>query len=144
MDVSPQTTASRCIRVCAACMRTRTPPAHGRKPDARAATPSARYPGRSKERSMLNRLIRASAQQNGTAVCADFDRDTGRLRVFENGALRFEWFPPHSWFMIASVAGFSKWGCHPGEQELEAVLRDVLSRRPWVEGAANRSAAMRA
>jgi hypothetical protein len=112
-------------------------------PGSRAATPSARRQGRSKERSMLNRLIRASAQQNGTAVCADFDRDTGRLRVFENGALRFEWFPPHSWFMVASAAGLSKWGCHPGEQELEAVLRDVLARRPW-EAAANRSAAMRA
>jgi hypothetical protein len=90
---------------------------------------------RGKEQSMLNRLTRASVQLNGTTACADFDRDTGRLRIFENGALRFEWFPPHSWFMISSAAGFSKWGCHPGENELEAVLHETLSRRPWIETA---------
>jgi hypothetical protein len=91
--------------------------------------------GKTKERSMLNRLTRASTQHKGTTVSADFDRDTARLRVIENGAVLFEWFPPHSWSMISMAAGTSKWGFHPGEKELVAVLREVLSRRPWIETA---------
>jgi hypothetical protein len=38
-----------------------------------------------------------------------------------------EWFPPQSWFTIASVAGARDWGTRPSKDELEAVLEEQMS-----------------
>jgi len=35
-----------------------------------------------------------------------------------------EWFPPHSWIAIASVAGARNWGTRPSADELMALLEN--------------------
>jgi hypothetical protein len=62
-------------------------------------------------------------------MSAEFHRDTGRLRIFDGAVVIAEWFFPHSWFAIASVAGYSTWGTRPNEQDLALVLDDFILQR---------------
>lgn len=62
-------------------------------------------------------------------MTAEFLRDTGRLRIVDKGAVVAEWFPPHSWFAIASVAGYSTWGTRPNEHDLDRLLDNFLRTR---------------
>jgi hypothetical protein len=78
---------------------------------------------------MLNEPISASKQFGGITMRAEFHRDSGRLRIFENTAIRAEWFPPQSWLAIVSVAGYSTWGRRPNEGDLVLLLNDFRSRR---------------
>lgn len=78
---------------------------------------------------LMSRAVRVSRQINSTIVCADFMRDTGRLRILRDGVVVAEWFPPHSWFEIASVAGYSTWGTRPNEQDLSILLDSFESRQ---------------
>lgn len=77
---------------------------------------------------LLSRVVRVSRQINSTMVCADFTRDTGRLRILRDGVVVAEWFPPHSWFEIASVSGYSTWGTRPNERDLSILLDSFESR----------------
>ncbi len=78
---------------------------------------------------MLSKPVRASRQIDGMSMSAEFNRDTGRLRILDGGTVIAEWFPPHSWFAIASVAGYSTWGTRPNEKDLAMVIEDFLLQR---------------
>ncbi len=78
---------------------------------------------------MLNRPTIVSKQVHTTLFSVEFTRDTGRLRILENGNVIAEWFPPNSWFAIASVAGRSSWGTRPAERDLGLLLDDFLWQR---------------
>jgi hypothetical protein len=62
--------------------------------------------------------ITASKVVGGETVRAEFLCDTGRLRITSGTEVRAEWFPPHSWFAIASISGHSRWGTRPDEADL--------------------------
>ena len=81
---------------------------------------------------MLNEPISASKQFDGITMRAEFHLDSGRLRIFEETALRAEWFPPQSWLAVVSVAGYSTWGRRPNERDLVLLLNDFRSRRVGV------------
>ncbi|WP_241202371.1 MULTISPECIES: hypothetical protein [unclassified Caballeronia] len=83
---------------------------------------------------MLNKPIRASKHIDGMSMSAEFHRDTGRLRILDAGVVIAEWFPPHSWFAIASVAGYSTWGTRPNERDLALVLDDFVLQRTGARG----------
>jgi hypothetical protein len=87
-----------------------------------------------RERMMLNKLIHTSKRIDGMSMSAEFHRDTGRLRIFEGSVIIAEWFPPHSWFAIASVAGYSTWGTRPNERDLALVLDDFFLQRTGTRG----------
>jgi hypothetical protein len=76
------------------------------------------------EQDMINKPVLASKHVDGMPMSAEFHRDTGRLRILDGGVVLAEWFPPHSWFAIASVAGYSTWGTRPSEQDLARLLDD--------------------
>jgi hypothetical protein len=82
--------------------------------------------GRYEEHGMLNKPVLASKFFDGLPMSAEFHRDTGRLRILEGESVLAEWFPPHSWFAIASVAGYSTWGTRPSEHDLALLLDDYL------------------
>lgn len=71
----------------------------------------------------------ASKTIGGEKIHAEFLSDTGRLRIFGGVTVRAEWFPPHSWFAITSVAGYSRWGTRPDETDLLRLIED-FSRSP--------------
>jgi hypothetical protein len=71
--------------------------------------------------------VRVTVQSDSDLMCAEFYRQTGRLCITRNGMLVREWFPPQSWFTIASVAGARDWGTRPSKDELEAVLEEQMS-----------------
>ena len=56
---------------------------------------------------MLNEPVSVSKQFDGITMRAEFQLDSGRLRIFEETAIRAEWFPPQSWLAVVSVAGYS-------------------------------------
>ncbi len=66
---------------------------------------------------------------NGRALSAEFSELTGQLCLRENGVMVQEWFPPHSWFAIASVAGARSWGTQPSADDLHALIRNELITR---------------
>jgi hypothetical protein len=68
----------------------------------------------------------ASKIVDGENIQAEFLSDTGRLRILGGATVRAEWFPPHSWFAIASVAGYSRWGTRPNETDLLRLIEDFL------------------
>ena len=78
---------------------------------------------------MKAKAITVSIDMPEGAVSAEFHIDTGRLRISERGLLRVELFPPHSWFMVASVAGNSRWGTRPCETDLRLVLENFIQQR---------------
>jgi len=65
-----------------------------------------------------------TAQLGGKQMSAEFSEQTGQLLVRQDGVLIREWFPPHSWFAIASVAGARNWGTRPSEDDLLALLEN--------------------
>lgn len=73
-------------------------------------------------------FILASAVLAARIIKAEFDMHTGRLRIFDGTTVMAEWFPPHSWFVIASVAGRSSWGTSPTEADLQLVIEDFAAR----------------
>lgn len=78
---------------------------------------------------MLSVTISASKSFGGVIFRAEFQRDTGRLRIFEGHVVVIERCPPHSWFAIGSIAGYSTSGPRPSEKDLSLLLDDFLSRR---------------
>jgi hypothetical protein len=78
---------------------------------------------------MFSNALSVSKAYGEVTFTAEFNRDTGRLRLIESGAVVGEWFPPHSWFEIASVAGYSTWGTRPNEQDLFRLLDQHHARR---------------
>jgi hypothetical protein len=62
----------------------------------------------------------------GEEIQAEFLCDTGRLRIVAGAIVRAEWFPPHSWFSIASVSGHSRWGTHPDEADLLRLIDNFI------------------
>jgi hypothetical protein len=75
------------------------------------------------------RYILADMVCEGLHVKAEFDGLTGRLRILSGREVWAEWFPPHSWFAIASVAGGTGWGTSPSEADLRLVISDFASRQ---------------
>ncbi len=74
--------------------------------------------------------ICVTVQTNGRSMSAEYSELTGQLCLRQNGAMVQEWFPPHSWFAIASVAGASSWGTQPSAEDLHALIRnELMSRR---------------
>jgi len=70
---------------------------------------------------------RVTAQIDGMLVCAEYSEQTGQLCLRQDGALVREWFPPHSWIAIASVAGARHWGTRPTDDELRALLYNEMT-----------------
>jgi hypothetical protein len=93
--------------------------------------------GRYEEHGMLNKPVLASKSFDGLPMSAEFLRDTGRLRIREGEVVLAEWFPPHSWFAIASVAGYSTWGTRPSEHDLALLLDDYLLQHSGVRNCAH-------
>ncbi|QQC64586.1 hypothetical protein [Paraburkholderia ginsengisoli] len=75
---------------------------------------------------------RVTAHFDGTLICAEYSEQTGQLCLRQDGTLLREWFPPHSWMAIASVAGARHWGTRPSDDDLLALLRNemMLLRTP--------------
>jgi hypothetical protein len=71
---------------------------------------------------MLDIRTSASKRYRDVAMEAEFCRDTGRLRILENGVVVAEWFAPHSWFAIASVGSYSNGGTRPNTGDLLRLL----------------------
>lgn len=67
--------------------------------------------------------------RNGQSMSAEYSELTGQLCLRKNGVMLQEWFPPHSWFAIASVAGASRWGTQPSADDLHALIRNELVTR---------------
>ncbi len=89
---------------------------------------------------MLNGPISASKQFDGITMRAEFHLGSGCLRIFEETAIRAEWFPPQSWLAIVSVAGYSTWGRRPNERDLVLLLDNFRSNRVGVrDGDGNRT-----
>jgi hypothetical protein len=72
---------------------------------------------------------RVTAELEDVLICAEYSEETGRLRILQNGVLVREWFPPNSWFAIASVAGARNWGTRPNLDELRALLKNQMPPR---------------
>jgi len=70
---------------------------------------------------------RVTAQIDGILVCAEYSELTGQLCLRQDGALVREWFPPHSWIAIASVAGARHWGTRPTDDDLRALLYNEMT-----------------
>ena len=70
---------------------------------------------------------RVTAQIDGILVCAEYSELTGQLCLRQDGALVREWFPPHSWIAIASVAGARHWGTRPTDDDLRALLHNEMT-----------------
>ncbi|MDB5783660.1 MAG: hypothetical protein JWQ50_3575 [Caballeronia mineralivorans] len=81
---------------------------------------------------MLNEPISASKQFDRITMRAEFHLDSECLRIFEETAIRGEWFPPQSWLAVVSVAGYSTWGRRPNERDLVLLLNDFRCRRVGV------------
>jgi hypothetical protein len=78
---------------------------------------------------MLSVTISASKSFGGVVLHAEFQRDTGRLRILEGEVVIVERWPPHSWFAIASIAGHSTSGPRPSQKDLSLLLDDYKSRQ---------------
>lgn len=63
---------------------------------------------------------------DGRTVSAEYSDLTGQLVLREDGAVVQEWYPPHSWVAIASVAGASNWGTRPSSEDLQALIRNEM------------------
>jgi hypothetical protein len=70
---------------------------------------------------------RVTAQFDGTSISAEYSEQTGQLCLRQDGAVLREWFPPHSWIAIASVAGARHWGTKPTDDDLLALLRNEVT-----------------
>jgi hypothetical protein len=70
--------------------------------------------------------ITASRIIDGETVRAEYLRNSGRLRIISERAVHAEWFPPHSWFAIASISGHSRWGTRPGEADLLLLIDNFM------------------
>lgn len=70
-----------------------------------------------------------TVQANGKSMSAEYSELTGQLCLRQDGVMVQEWFPPHSWFAIASVAGASSWGTQPSAEDLHALIRNELMGR---------------
>jgi hypothetical protein len=70
-----------------------------------------------------------TVQTNGKSMSAEYSELTGQLCLRRDGVMVQEWFPPHSWFAIASVAGASSWGTQPSADDLHALIRNELMAR---------------
>jgi hypothetical protein len=70
---------------------------------------------------------RVTARIDGTIISAEYSEQTGQLCLRQDGTVLREWFPPHSWIAIASVAG-----TRPSDEDLHALLRNemMLLRAP--------------
>ena len=62
------------------------------------------------------------------AVSAEYTRGSGRLRIISGARVHAEWFPPHSWFAVASVSRHSRWGTSPTEDDLLLLIDNYLPR----------------
>jgi hypothetical protein len=78
---------------------------------------------------MLEVRTSASRHYRGIVMEAEFCRDTGRLRIAENGVIVAEWFAPHSWFAIASVGSYSSRGTRPNSADLLRLLDEHRAYR---------------
>ena len=70
-----------------------------------------------------------TVQADGRSMSAEYSELTGQLCLRQDGVMVQEWFPPHSWFAIASVAGASGWGTQPSADDLHALIRNELMAR---------------
>ncbi|AMV47341.1 hypothetical protein [Paraburkholderia caribensis] len=70
-----------------------------------------------------------TVQADGKSMSAEYSELTGQLCLRQDGVMVQEWFPPHSWFAIASVAGASSWGTQPSADDLHALIRNELMAR---------------
>ena len=70
---------------------------------------------------------RVTAQIDGAPISAEYSELTGQLCLRQDGAVLREWFPPHSWIAIASVAGARHWGTRPTDEDLRALLRNEMT-----------------
>lgn len=55
--------------------------------------------------------------------CIEFDRRSGRLRLFSGNQVIAELSPPNSWEFVASTVSGSDWGTRPSQQDLLRVLQ---------------------
>ncbi|AIP34128.1 hypothetical protein DR64_8160 [Paraburkholderia xenovorans LB400] len=65
-----------------------------------------------------------------TSFKAEFHTRSGRLRIFADGVVSHDLFPPHSWFVIASYSWGSRWGTHPNKVDLLHVLNHFVEQWP--------------
>jgi hypothetical protein len=70
-----------------------------------------------------------TVRTRGRSMSAEYSVLTGQLCLRRDGVTVQEWFPPHSWFAIASVAGASGWGTQPSAEDLHALIRNEMVGR---------------
>jgi hypothetical protein len=89
--------------------------------------PGIRQPFDRSDDVLNNDPRRVMAQVDGVLICAEYSEQTGQLCLRQDGTLLREWFPPHSWMAIASVAGARHWGTRPTDDDLLALLRNEMA-----------------
>lgn len=72
-------------------------------------------------------IRRVSTSVDGMQFSAEYSEQTGQLCLRHDGVLLREWFPPHSWMAIASVAGARHWGTRPSDDDLVALLQNEVT-----------------
>jgi hypothetical protein len=75
------------------------------------------------------RSLHVTAKVGAAEMRAEYCEQTGRLRILQEGNLVREWFPPHSWIAIASVAGARNWGTRPDTEEMLVLLESQVPLR---------------
>ncbi len=70
--------------------------------------------------------IVASKTVTGKTVRAEFYSSNGRLRILVGTTIWMEWLPPHSWFVIASASGHSRWGTKPDQTDLLLLIDNLM------------------
>lgn len=75
-----------------------------------------------------NFCVVVSMMLDGDSVTAEFDKHSGRLRIFSGTEVTAEWFPPNSWLALATVAGPHHWGTNPTEEDLRLLIEDFAGR----------------
>jgi hypothetical protein len=100
---------------------------HGGIDHATVSCLHSRHPFIRSDDVLRNDPRRVTAQVDGAQICAEYSELTGQLCLRQDGTLVREWFPPHSWMAIASVAGARHWGTRPSDDELIALLHNEMA-----------------
>lgn len=70
------------------------------------------------------RVVCATKQYGDKEHLAEYEVDSGNLRILVDGVTVHALQPPDSWIAIASVSTGNEWGTHPSANDLRSLLAD--------------------
>ena len=75
------------------------------------------------------RVVCATEQYGDKEHLAEYEVDSGNLRILVNGVTVHALQPPDSWVAIASVSTGNEWGTDPSAKD----LRSLLANSPFCD-----------